>query len=152
MLNLRYNYRIVSALGDSLRREHGRHIVYVKECGPCLYQGNAQVLKRQARTVPYDRRTGAGTKSKEGKRRTRMRTRMRMSRHFSANQKKEHVEDMLCAVYPYMNVPPLAADNKLKKINLIDILGKEPCLWLITRKIYYYMKASNYEPRTAYSL
>lgn len=41
---------------------------------------------------------------------------------------------MLCGVYPYMNVPPLAADNKLKKIHLIDILSKEPCLWPITRK------------------
>lgn len=35
--------------------------------------------------------------------------------NFSANQKKEHFEDMLCGVYPYMNVPPFAADNKLKK-------------------------------------
>lgn len=54
--------------------------------------------------------------------------------NFSANQKKEHFEDMLCGVYPYMNAPPLAADNKLKKIHLIDILSKESCLWLITRK------------------
>lgn len=41
---------------------------------------------------------------------------------------------MLCGVYPYMNVPPLVAENKLKKIHLIDILSKEPCLWPITRK------------------
>lgn len=33
-----------------------------------------------------------------------------------------------------MYAPPLAADNKLKKIHLIDILNKESCLWLITRK------------------
>lgn len=49
-----------------MRREHGRHIVCVKECGSCLYQGHVQVFK-QARTLPvaYDRKI-AGTRSKEG--------------------------------------------------------------------------------------